>query len=366
MAPRAAREKPYNRGGQLPARATPMNASSLTTLIRRAMLVAAAPAISACGGMVKDLDDAAPDAVSDAVSAPDVIHPFPGCTVIESADGGFPNGGCNSKVVTIAGDPSACLIPDAGDISSATCSALCNGQEYPTCNFEPSSSTLACGGVCIGRMTGAIRARYSESAQSVGDYIARAATLEAAAVTAFEILARELAHFGAPDSLIRSARRAQQDESRHAATMTTLARSFGCEPTLADVSDAGARPMIAVALENVVEGCVRETFGAYVASWQAARANDPRLAAAMKVIARDETRHASLSWRVFDWLGGQLGSDDRARVHRAAAAALSTLEASLASDPTPALAEPLGLPNAKQARALLETMRADLWSDLAA
>ena len=52
------------------------------------------------------------------------------------------------------------------------------------------------------------------------------------------------------------------------------------------------RELEAIAIENAVEGCVRESFGALLATWQAKTAGDARVRAAMKRIARDETRHA--------------------------------------------------------------------------
>ena len=52
------------------------------------------------------------------------------------------------------------------------------------------------------------------------------------------------------------------------------------------------RALGVVAIENAVEGCVRETFGALIASWQAEHARDPGIKRLMRSIARDETRHA--------------------------------------------------------------------------
>jgi hypothetical protein len=57
-----------------------------------------------------------------------------------------------------------------------------------------------------------------------------------------------------------------------------------------------ARSLEELAVENAVEGCVRETYGALTAIWQARTAKDPSVAAAVRRIARDETRHAALSW----------------------------------------------------------------------
>lgn len=51
----------------------------------------------------------------------------------------------------------------------------------------------------------------------------------------------------------------------------------------------------ALALENAVEGCVRETFGALCGGYQAARAADPVVRRTLAQITRDETTHALVS-----------------------------------------------------------------------
>ncbi|NIS36796.1 MAG: ferritin-like domain-containing protein, partial [Actinobacteria bacterium] len=44
------------------------------------------------------------------------------------------------------------------------------------------------------------------------------------------------------------------------------------------IEDAPVRTAYEIALENAVEGCVRETFGALVGAHQALRASDPSIA----------------------------------------------------------------------------------------
>ncbi len=61
------------------------------------------------------------------------------------------------------------------------------------------------------------------------------------------------------------------------------------------------RSLEALAVENAVEGCVRETMGALFAMHQAASAADPHVRATMVSIAPDETRHAALGWAVAEW-----------------------------------------------------------------
>jgi rubrerythrin len=80
-----------------------------------------------------------------------------------------------------------------------------------------------------------------------------------------------------------------------------------------------------VALENAVEGCVRETFGVAMAAWQAREARDPVIARTMARIAQDEFRHADLGWTVAEWAEAKLDRAARARIHEAMDAAVEKL-----------------------------------------
>ena len=71
--------------------------------------------------------------------------------------------------------------------------------------------------------------------------------------------------------------------------------------------------MLDVAIENATEGCVRETYGALVAAFQARTAEDPEIRQVLTRIAR-EARHAGVSHDVALWLDTQLDATSRARV----------------------------------------------------
>ena len=129
------------------------------------------------------------------------------------------------------------------------------------------------------------------------------ASLEAASVTAFRRLHRQLEAFGAPRELLARVRKAAKDEIRHARTTGALARKYGATPRAPRIAPTSESPsLFAVALENAREGCVRETYGALVAHLQTTRAADPEVRACMAVIADEETEHAALSWDVAAWL----------------------------------------------------------------
>jgi hypothetical protein len=116
------------------------------------------------------------------------------------------------------------------------------------------------------------------------------------------------------------------------------------------------RELEAVAIENASEGCVRETFGAILAQWQATHAHDERVRATMRRIARDESRHAALAWEVAQWAERRLSADARKRVARAKQHAFDVLANELALDPPSELVDLLGLPSAAQAARLVRAL----------
>lgn len=217
----------------------------------------------------------------------------------------------------------------------------------------------------LGRVPEGLSTPHHEDCQSaVGAYLSRAAHLEAASVHAFRRLAAELTSFGAPESLIRRARVAEEDEVRHARTTARLARRFGARPPRARVRETAARPLGAVARENAVEGCVRETFGAAIAAFQSERAADPEIRAALRTIAREEARHAALSWSVARWSRQRLSKSERAAIAADCRRAITRLRREALSPVPPDLATTLGLPSPAQQLALIETLEREAWRTL--
>jgi len=140
-----------------------------------------------------------------------------------------------------------------------------------------------------------------------------------------------------------------------------MARRFGGVPVAARVDEVPARALAAVALENAVEGCVRETFGALVASFQAENATDPEVARLMESIARDETRHAALSWAVADWAEARLDAGARAVTAEACLRAVDGLRRDTNAQVPGELMTRAGLPDAAQQRALIGALEEQLW-----
>jgi hypothetical protein len=135
---------------------------------------------------------------------------------------------------------------------------------------------------------------------------------------------------------------------------TKMAERLGATvrpPTVADIEE---RTPFEIALENAVEGCVKETYAALLAHYQAQHVADRSLAAMMSVIAEDETRHAALAWEVAEWLEPRLTDDERAEVQRARTTAIEELRASLSVEPPAELVNGVGMPSAAHALAMLD------------
>ena len=201
---------------------------------------------------------------------------------------------------------------------------------------------------------------------SLGGWLADVAHLEAAAITAFERLAADLAAHGAPGRLVREALRGRDDEVRHARIMGDLARARGGSLAEVQVAPATSRTLFAIALENAVEGCVRETFGALIATFQARRAADARIRCMMHVIAADETRHAALSWDIAAWAEPRLTDEERAEIEAAKRRAVGELVESLREPLPEGVIEEAGMPTPAEAESLARALEDALWTVAAA
>lgn len=203
---------------------------------------------------------------------------------------------------------------------------------------------------CGRQPEGLVLSAPSTAASSVGAELACMAELEAASVPAFQRLARELDAHGAPPRLVGRANDAARDEVYHARAMKRLAREYGATVGSPHHGALGVRELLPIAIENVVEGCVREAYGALVATFQGERAATA-LRRTFRHIAKDERAHATLAEDVNQWLVERLDDEGRAQVERARAAAEADLRTSLE---TAVGCDELGLPDRHLALALFE------------
>ncbi len=170
-----------------------------------------------------------------------------------------------------------------------------------------------------GRSTDGIDILPPMSEDGLGPALAHMAIREAESVFAFQRLVRELGAHGAPRKLRKQAARSRRDEERHTRTMTSLARRFGTTmlPPVAPEKPLPNRSLDEVALENAVEGCVREAYGTWIAWKRAHDTRDPELRATMRRLAMDEARHAALAWGIHRWAMPQLDKNTQNRINQA-------------------------------------------------
>ena len=81
---------------------------------------------------------------------------------------------------------------------------------------------------------------------------------------------------------------AADDEVRHVRVTASLARRYSGTVTTPNIDAPQRRSLAEMALENAVDGCVRETFGTLVAHHQALMARDEGIVQVMPEIAEDE------------------------------------------------------------------------------
>jgi hypothetical protein len=212
------------------------------------------------------------------------------------------------------------------------------------------------------RPVGLQDAETCEGQEALGRYFAEAAHLEAASVHAFLRLHDELALHGADRGLQDAATRSAMDEVIHTQVTDRLARRFGGIPQRPVVAALPPRPLMEVALDNAVEGCVRETYGALLAHHQALHARDVEVREAMGRIAEDETRHAALSWDVDQWARPLLSDDEQRTLRSAQRRAVALLREEVEVPLDASIVTAAGMPTPEAALALLDTLEQELWA----
>ena len=274
------------------------------------------------------------------------------------------------------GDPalgSARRVADGYEVIVTQVTASCDPLEYSRFLLHVSADGIvtelrsevydSSSGVCIGRRPdGLARQDPRRSNTGTGRHFAEIATLEAAAVIAFERLADDLERLGAPPALTADVRKAAEDEVRHAEVMTGVARHFGAEPEAPAVAQVPPRNTYTIAVENAVEGCIRETYGALAGCYQALAAADPIVASAMRTVSEDEIFHAELSARVDAFLGTLLTEAERASVAAARRRAIGELRLEMSVEPDEEIAEMAGLPPRDLALQWIDCLQQDVWA----
>ena len=255
------------------------------------------------------------------------------CVLVPIEDGGIDDGSTSSDAATDAGRSPARQVV----ATYRACPLPCGSGRFPTA---------------------AANAPAFESGppgRSRADWFRAMARLETASVVAFQELARELEAHRAPQVLIDAAWRARRDEIRHATLAASLAGQSRAAPQ--EFEETLGRSLEELAILNASEGCVRETFGALVATHQAHHAADTRVRSALAEIAADESRHAELAWKLRAWFDGRLDAPARARIAEAEQVAWALLEESLAQGPPDHVAADIGLPSRATSQYLFRELR---------
>ena len=289
---------------------------------------------------------------------------------------------CTSTIIVNPSDDDggALPVPVGGVYSTADCNRICGGYGYwcePAATDGGRPGDVACHiSRCVsagcGRLTEGVDdpadgthdcgAHVAGAHDIVARHFENAAALEAASVLAFRRLARELAAHGAPSSLVSRALASARDEVRHARVVGCLAEEHGGRRRGVRRTTLPVRALDEIAVENAIEGCVRETFGALVASWQGVAAATPSVRATMRAVGRDEERHAELAWDVARWAEPRLGPAARRRLARARRAAVAELERGLAVETPEPLVRVAGLPTRAVAQKLFAEARRQVWA----
>ena len=122
------------------------------------------------------------------------------------------------------------------------------------------------------------------------------------------------------------------------------------------------RSLEGLALDNAVEGCTRETFGAMVGLYQSLHAPDPQVRAVMASVSEDELGHSAWSWAMAGELRHQLPLAGRRRLHEARDAALETLTHGVLTDLEPTVRVALGMPDEARLESMARSLRDQLFT----
>jgi hypothetical protein len=159
--------------------------------------------------------------------------------------------------------------------------------------------------------------------------------------------------------MIQACRRAAAEEITHAVRVGRLAVRHGVTPQLHSGGPVAQIPSLEeLAHANAIEGCMRETWGAMVATWQGHTARDPEVRAVMRRIAIEETKHATLSRAIDRWAMRKLDAAARSRIAGAREIAFVELAAAVTGDVPDALVQVGGLPSRETGATLIAAMHA--------
>jgi hypothetical protein len=126
--------------------------------------------------------------------------------------------------------------------------------------------------------------------------------VELDAALRFARLAERLGELGEPESMVALARRAAEDEQRHAGLCEALAREYGqavlpeAPTAISEVAPARLTLRERVLYELVAACCITETESTAVLTTLLVPDGSPRVRTVLRDILRDEVVHSRLGW----------------------------------------------------------------------
>ncbi len=228
----------------------------------------------------------------------------------------------------------------------------------------PGNTLLSCDFTeeCVGgRFHQVIDANTRASGRTaLGTWLAQMAHDEAASALAFHALEAELRHHDAPSELRKRILEAAADEVGHARVVRQLAEDRGGVVPAPVTRASSARSLFDIALENVTEGCVQETWLAMRAWVQARKATDTEVRQAMIHIAIEETQHAELARDLDIWMRSQLSAAENEQLNQARDQAVRDLMARIDAGHRPRF-KAAGLPSAAEEQQMIRSLAAAIW-----
>ncbi len=211
------------------------------------------------------------------------------------------------------------------------------------------------------RPAGLITPAFPPASSVTGDYLARLAFVHAGSAIAFSRLARELDAHGAPEPLVVACEDAKEAELRHARSLGRLAREHGGTPVAPARQTVRMRGLVDLAIENIVEGCVRETFGVEVARRRARDAEDHGIRRVMQEIEGDQEARVELAFDIATWLQSVVDPLEGIWVESAMRHAARSLARELDVDVSEELSLRAGVPSRLDALSIWSTFSKTVW-----
>lgn len=223
-----------------------------------------------------------------------------------------------------------------GEIASVSLSGDCSMDiDYALLESGDTGEDVDSGGdyyAEIGTVTCSAEGQYyCEGRRPIGfqgkecEYFAKSAHLEACSVIAFQQLMRQLEKWNAPQEFIERAKKAAEDEVRHAAQMRMLAWVYNEPVPSIEVDEIDEDNLLVAAIHNAMEGCIFETWATVEAQLKSEFAETEEMRRVYKGIARDEMEHAQLSWDLHFWFMSQLSEEEQEVVRIAQKEAIAQL-----------------------------------------